>query len=411
MTRRKRRHAFTACARRLLVRLVAAIGLVAASCAFAQIDPVRRDLVEFGYDQPLHGHFPLAAYLFYYVNRPQFGDADHALRAAISPTYLDGDWATRNAFGPDTDFSLGIQGGAFDTDYNEIRDGRWLRDQSFNGYDGGFDANVYHLFNPTQRIPLYGVLRGAFRYIAFGRASETGANFVVPRDQPIASVRAGLRFGGAEPVLVPDKAAEISAWYDGSIRFAPGTYGYANDRRVERNVQRFLGRALLMYTLDDGRRFSVQAIGGASVHPDRIGAFRIGGTFTQTAEFPLPLPGYVEGELSARNFFLFAGDYSVPLSRSNTWSAGVGFGVARVDYTPGLEQPHAWNTGASLMLAYTPPTRAWRGQLVYGHGFDAIRDGHRGADVVSLLVEVDLERMGYVDGDDTRAGAPRTASR
>jgi len=409
MKRRTRPQRFGACAQITVV--VALLAVVAAPGALAQIDPVRRDLVEFGYEQPVHGHFPLAAYLFYYVSRPQFGDADHALRVAIAPTYLDGDWATRNALGPNIDLTLGVQGGAFATDYDEIRDGRWLRVQSFKGYDGGADANIYRLFNPGQRIPLYGVLRGAVRYIAFDRDNETGVRFVVPRNQPIASVRAGLRFGGAEPVLIPDKAAELSVWYDGAIRFAPGTYGDANDRRVERSVQRMLGRAFLMYTLDDGQRFSVQAIGGASVHPDRIGAFRVGGTFTQTAEFPPPLPGYVEGELSARNFFLFAGDYSLPLDRARNWSAGIGVGVARVDYTPGFEQPRAWNTGASLTLAYAPPTRAWRGQLVYGHAFDAMRDGHRGADSVSLLVEIDLEKMGYAEGADTAAGAPRTASR
>ncbi|HEY7788052.1 MAG TPA: hypothetical protein VIF33_05950, partial [Casimicrobiaceae bacterium] len=40
--------------------------------ARAQVDPTRRDLVEFGYDQPIEGHAPLSAYVFYYLNRPQF---------------------------------------------------------------------------------------------------------------------------------------------------------------------------------------------------------------------------------------------------------------------------------------------------------------------------------------------------
>jgi hypothetical protein len=392
--------------------LVAFAAVAIAPLAFAQIDPVRRDLVEFGDDQPVHGHFPLAAYVFYYLNRPQFGDADHALRLAIAPTYLDGEWAVRHALGANTDFALGVQGGAFATDYDEIRAGRWRRDQSFKGYDGAIDANAYHLFNPGALIPLYGVLRGGFRYIAFARDGDTGANFVLPRNQPIASVRAGLRFGGEEPVLAPDRAAEVSVWYDAAVRFAPGRYGDAGDRRVERNVQRFLARAFLVYTLaESGQRFSVQAIGGASVHPDRLGAFRIGGTFTQTVEFPLVLPGYVEGELSARNFFLFGGDYSIPLDAAKRWSAGVGASVARVDYTPGLEQPRAWNSGTSVTLAYAPSTHAWRGQLVYGHAFDAIRNGRRGADSVSLMFEFDLEKMGYVDGADASPGAARTASR
>jgi len=43
--------------------------------------------------------------------------------------------------------------------------------------------------------------------------------------------------------------------------------------------------------------------------------------------------------------------------------------------------------------------------LVYGHGFDAIRHGHRGADSLSLLMELDLERMGYMQAD--AASTPR----
>jgi hypothetical protein len=390
--------------------LVVALSL-ASTPAAAQIDPVRRDLVEFGYDRPLAGHLPLALYTFYYMNRPQFLDADHALRLAIAPTYLDGEWATRDALGANTDVALDFQGGAFAADYDEMRAGRWFRDQSFKGYDGGVGVDLYHLFNPGRLVPLYGIVRGGFRYFTFDRDSETGARFVLPHDQPVASLRLGLRFGGQEPVLVPDRAAEISVWYDDEMRMEPGTYGYDGDRRVQSNVQRFLARALLMYTLaDSGQRFSVQAAGGASVHPDRLSAFRLGGTFTMSAEFPFAIPGYAENELSARNFVLLGGDYSVPIDAAKRWRVGFGASVAHIDATPGLEQPHAWNTGASATLGYQAPSRGWRGQIVYGHAFDAIRHGRRGADSVSLMFEVDLERLGYVAAG-ARDAAARTARR
>jgi hypothetical protein len=390
---------------------IACAGLVALSFVpgrvLAQIDPVRRDLVEFGYDQPLAGHFPLALYAFYYLNRPQFLDADHALRLAIAPTYLDGEWATRHALGANTDVAVDFQGGGFAADYDEMRGGRWFRDQSFKGYDAGVGVDLFHLFNPGKLVPLYGIVRGGFRYFTFDRDNDTGADFAVPRDQPVASLRLGVRLGGEEPVLVPDRAAELSVWYDGEIRLEPGTYGYANDRRVQSNVQRFLARAFLIYTLPDSeQRFSVQAVGGASVHPDRLSAFRLGGTFAVSKEFPLVIPGYAENELSARNFVLLGADYSVPIDAAKRWRVGLGATVARVDYTPGLEQPHAWNSGASATLAYEAPSRGWRGQIVYGHAFDAIRHGRRGADSVSLTFEMDLERVGYV-----AAGAPAAAAR
>ncbi len=365
--------------------------------ARAQVDPTRRDLVEFGYDQPIEGHAPLSAYVFYYLNRPQFGDTDHALRLAISPVYLDGEWAIRHALGADTDVGIGVNGGAFAYDYNELRAGRWLRDRSFTGDGGGIDVSVYHLFNPGARIPLNGILLGGFRYVAYLRDSHNPPSFVLPENQPIARVRAGLRFGGEEPVLGPDLAAEVSAWYEGQVRFDPGTYGFGDDRRVQSTVHLFWARALLDYTIPkSGQRLSVSVVGGTSVHPDRFSAYRLGGTFTLASEFPLVLPGYYEGELSARDFVLVGGSYAVPLDAGRHWQLGIGASSARITWTPGLEQGRAWNSGVSAKLAYAPGTQSWKASLVYGHAFDAIRGGHYGADSVSVLMQFDLEKMGYM---------------
>jgi len=145
--------------------------------------------------------------------------------------------------------------------------------------------------------------------------------------------------------------------------------------------------------------------GGSQVHPDRLSAWRIGGVLPLDAEFPLIVPGYYEGEFSARNFVLVGADYSLPIDAARRWRAGFGAATARIDYTQGLEEPHAWVTGASASLGYEPQSKAWKVSLVYGHGFDAIRHGHRGADSLSLLMELDLERMGYMQAD--AASTPR----
>lgn len=381
-------------------RVVFALALLAATLptsARAQIDPMRRDLVEFGYDQPLAGHAPVSAYLFYDFSRPQFGDAEHALRLTVSPVYLDGEWDIRGVLGPDTDVGIDVNGGGFAYDYDELGGGRWLRDQSFTGHGGGAGVSVYHLFNPDARIPLNGILRGAFRYVAYLRDSHNPPAFALPENQPIASVRAGLRFGGVEPVLRPDLAAEVSGWYEGQVRFDPGTYGFAGDRNVQSTVHLFWARALLVYTTPkSGQRLSLHVIGGTTVHPDRFSAYRIGGTFTLASEFPLVLPGYYEGELSARRFVLVGAAYAIPLDAGQHWQLGFGASSARIAYTPGFEQPRAWNSGVSAELDYAPTTKSWKASLVYGHALDAVRSGHRGADSVSMLMQVDLEKMGYV---------------
>ena len=379
-----------------LVLVLALVAAALSTSAWAQIDPTRRDLVQLGYDQPLAGHAPLAAYVYYDLSRPQFGDAAHALRLAVSPVYLDGEWDTRGILGPDTDLGIGINGGGFAYDYDELRGGRWLRDQSFTGHGGGADVSLYHLFNPGSQIPLNGILRGAFRYVAYLRDSHNPPDFALPDNQPMASVRAGVRFGGIEPVLRPDLAAEVSGWYEGQRRFAPGAYGFAGDRNVQSTVQLFWARALIVYTMPkSGQRLSLHVLGGTSVHPDRFSAYRIGGTFTLASEFPLVLPGYYEGEFSARRFVLVGGEYAVPLDAARHWQLGVGASTARIGYTPGLEQPRTWNSGVSAELDYAPGAN-WKAALVYGHALDAIRSGHRGADSVSIMMQLDLEKMGYM---------------
>ena len=40
--------------------------------AYAQIDPVQRDLIQLGYNEALEGHAPFAGYAFYYHNQPDF---------------------------------------------------------------------------------------------------------------------------------------------------------------------------------------------------------------------------------------------------------------------------------------------------------------------------------------------------
>jgi hypothetical protein len=72
--------------------------------ASAQIDPVKRDLVQFGYNQAFEGHQPLAAYAFYYHNQPDFLSTNLTLRLALAPVYLDSELGFTGAFGPNTDW-------------------------------------------------------------------------------------------------------------------------------------------------------------------------------------------------------------------------------------------------------------------------------------------------------------------
>src|SRR5450432_2051599 len=104
--------------------------------SLAQVDPVPRDLVQFGYNQAFEGHQPLAAYAFYYHNQPDFLRTNLTLRLAVAPVYLDSELGFVGALGPNTDLAIGLAGGGFGDGYNEIRAGQFLPGESFSGNGG-----------------------------------------------------------------------------------------------------------------------------------------------------------------------------------------------------------------------------------------------------------------------------------
>ena len=110
--------------------LIATLG----SCllASAQIDPDKRQLLHLGYYAPFQGHAPLAAYAFYYLNRPDFYRDDLTLRMAIAPVYFDSEVGLAHALGPNTDVGLGLSGGGFADSYAEVRGGKYFPREYLN---------------------------------------------------------------------------------------------------------------------------------------------------------------------------------------------------------------------------------------------------------------------------------------
>src|SRR5438876_9851119 len=183
-------------------------GLLLAGClsplfAFGQIDPVKRELIQVGYNAALQGHAPLSVYAFYYLNQPHFLNTNLTLRLAVAPTYLDSELGISRVIGEYTDLGIGLAGGGFADNYAEIRQGKFLQSESFTGHSGELSLSVYHLFNPGQRIPLNGMLRGTAHYSTYSRDDETAPGFDLPPDHGTFSVRTGLRWGGREPILFP----------------------------------------------------------------------------------------------------------------------------------------------------------------------------------------------------------------
>ena len=380
--------------RRWLISLFLFSGCLSPSATLGQVDPIPRELIQLGYNASFQGHPPIAAYAFYLRNTPNFIHTNLTLRLAIAPTYLDSELGVLNALGAHTDLGIGMAGGGFADSYDEIRGGTLRINESFVGHGGEGSLSVYHCFNPDDLIPLNGVLRGIAHYSDYERDDGTSKNFQLPADHATFSVRTGLRWGGKEPMLYPSLAMELSVWYEGQFRTAPGPYGFTNssgglDRKLERISHLFWGQALLAYTFTNtGQNFYISLMGGTSVNADRFSAYRLGALLPLVAEFPLSLPGYYYQELSAKSFVLLGGNYTIPIDRKDHWNVNFMATTAGVDYIPGFRQPGAWHSGVGGGILYK--ARALKCMIGYAYGIDAIRSSGRGAHSVGILLQVDL---------------------
>jgi hypothetical protein len=372
--------------------LVLLLGILGPLTCQAQIDPYKRQLLQFGYNQPTEGHWPMAGYLFYLLNQPEFVRQDLTLRLAVAPTYLDSEFGFTHALGPHTDLALGLVGGGFADSYNEIRRGKYIIDESFTGHGGGASVSLYHRFNPNQRLPLTAVVRGSIDYSSFVRDDDTADAFVLPDDRLTYMARAGLRLGGREPILTPALGMELSAWYEGRVRSRHGSYGLDDDRVVEANSHRFWGRALFAYTLPWlEHNFNLSITAGTTRRADRFSAYRLGGTLPLLSEFRLDLPGYQSQEITAREFVLFNGLYWLPIDSAKRWSVTAFGAVAGVNYLAGLEQADRWLSGVGAGVGYKAAQDVWQVILAYAYGFNALRSDGRGGQSIVLLFQFDFE--------------------
>ena len=363
------------------------------AAASAQIDPFKRDLIQFGYNQPVEGRAPVAGYAYYYHNQPDFLRTNLTLRLAVAPVYVDSELGFVNGLGPHTDFGLGLAGGGFADSYNEIHGGTYYPSQSFEGNGAEVSASLYHRFNPAEEIPLNFILRGTAHYADYNRNNDTASDFQLPNNHGDFSVRTGLRWGGVEPTLFPPLAMEVSVWYEGHLRTDPGSYGINNADELESQSHLFWTEAALAYTLPASQQsFYVRLTAGTSVDADHFSAYRLGGFLPLVSEFPLSLPGYYFQEISARQFVLLNANYLLPLDPGKLWSLDLNASTAVVDYLPGEGQPGNSLTGVGAGILYHTPSQRVKLMVNYAYGIDAIRAAGRGAGSVAVLMQIDLGR-------------------
>jgi len=371
--------------------ILIAVLLVGFNCQ-AQIDPEHRNLLELGYDQPLEGQGPQGVYAYYYYNNPDFFNTNLDLRLAIAPAYVDGELGFKQLLSPTTDVGLGFNGGMFGANYYEVRQGRFYKSESFNGDGGGVALSVYQLLNPRMLIPINVVARGGMRDSTFTDTSDTANDFTLPGNQISGYTRAGIRVAGKEPVLYPDLGLELSVWFERQWRLDSQQYGFNDDRSISPDVDLYWVYAGLNYAwTNSGQKISFAFTGGGSTDADRFSAWRLGGVLPLVSEFPLTIPGYYYEELTATRFQHFYGAYDVPLDSAHRWDFRLEAATAHLDYLPGFEQRSSWQTGAGGGISFAPKNQSFEIILRYGYGFNAIRDGHEGAQSVGVLFQYNFE--------------------
>ena len=367
------------------------VAFAARASVVAQIDSTEQELVELGYDHPVSGAGPTAAYGFLYLNKPDLFRKGSSLRLAVAPVYADGEYGIGGALGPHTDLGLGVAGGGFGQDHAEVRQGHYFRDESFYGHGGEASLSVYHLFDPGRMLPLTAVLRESVLYSDYERTGYTAPGFMLPPDHATFVTRAGLRLGGERPTMPPSDALEFSAWYEGRFRDRRGAYGLSDDRLLQR-ASHFLWLKTVIVRVQpgSGRRAGFGISAGTSVDADRLNGYGLGGFLPLTSDFPRDIPGYYNRELTARRFVLFSGQFGVPVDREKRFLVNAFGASALVSYVPGLEQPGSSHSGVGLGLQYDSPSHAWNLLIDYGYGIDAMRSSSRGAHSIGLTLQYDL---------------------
>jgi hypothetical protein len=359
--------------------------------ALGQVDPDKRELIQVGFSQAIEGASPVAAYGYYYLNEPNFLKTNLTFRLALAPVYVDSEFGFVGLLGPNTDLGVGIAGGGYGDNYYEFQEGKYLPEESFSGDGGEGSLSIYHLFDPGKLIPLYGILRVKDHYSTYLSNDELTRGFVLPPAHSTLEWRAGLRFGGREPLLHPDLAMELSVWYEGQYRTTSGAYGLDGDRILEANSELYWARALLIYTMPKSKQsIDINLLGGGSWHADRFNAYRLGGDLPLASEFPMTIPGYFYQQVSAKDFVSFTAQYTIPLDPAHSWSISPIGAVSASEYLAGLGEPGALNSGVGLAVGYTSHSGVWQVMATYGYGFESRHAENSGGQTLGILCQINL---------------------
>ncbi len=355
----------------------------------AQVDTEPRTYLEMGAEGPLRGNGGVSGYAILLLNRPHFLADDLYGRLVIAPTYINSELALDGWPAAGHAIGVGVNGGLFQNDFDEFRNGQHKKRESFDGDGGEASLTYYRRIMIGDRLPIEGQLRLRPGYVEYERGGDTDPRFRLPPDSAMYGTRVGVRLGGVPPELLPTAALEASIWHATNYREHTRSYGFSEQpQELEHLTQRTYGRVGGIATLWDTQVVQLFVSAGTAENVDALSSFRLGGGLPFRSDFPLILHGYYGGEVFANRFWLANLSYRFPIwPDSQRVRLQISADYAQVDYLSGHALPRTQlrGLGLDLLVAVTAQSVVVFG---YGYGVDAPRGTSFGGHEASILIEV-----------------------
>jgi hypothetical protein len=162
-------------------------------------------------------------------------------------------------------------------------------------------------------------------------------------------------------------------------------------------------RVLLVLPADSGARWSGGVGIGGATPLGRLAAYRLGGMLTQSAEFPIVIPGYFNQEIAAQEYGHGWAACALPLDTERRFHLDLMAAAASVTPVARTDPGGVFHAGFSLGVGFSPRNAALHGALAYGYSPTAVRGGRRGGHSAALTFEID-----FMTGQDKASKATRT---
>jgi hypothetical protein len=363
---------------------------------FAQVDIEHRRILQLQTGVGIEGEEQLGALGYFWFNENNFPATNMALRVVFAGVFLDSELSFFCPANSNLAAGVGLSGGFFAENVTPYIAGERQNGSEFYG-----DSAVARVFvnvtipNPTP-LPLnlratYGIWGTFFR-----ESGNTASAFRVPDDYFTQFVLAEMRFGGIEPGLLTKRGAELYLAADVNYRDGQSAYGPASAIAAHNKYTRAIGSVAAFLPVFNNHIVGARIISGTGDDLDQMSAFRIGGNWLGAAPYTFTLHGYYTREFFADDFVLVNLSYTLPIAPEwyefalhfyGDFASLKGLNNT-IGGAPINDPPPGWHDfyGAGAGISFRGP---WQTDVLiaYGHGFDGVRNGRRGAHEISLGIE------------------------